>query len=72
MNSKNDLMTPPNGDFDPILLTIPQAARALAIGRTTLYELIGAQRIEAVHIGRCVRIPVEALHAFVEAERASR
>ena len=72
MNSTDDLLTHANGGFDPILLTIPQAARALAIGRTTLYELIGAQRIEAVHIGRCVRIPVEALRAFVEAERSGR
>ena len=72
MHSSDDVMAPPNGGFEPILLTIPQAARALAIGRTTLYELIGERRIEAVHIGRCVRVPVEALRAFVEAERASR
>lgn len=72
MRSIDELAAPPNGGFEPILLTIPQAARALAIGRTTLYELIGEQRIEAVHIGRCIRVPVEALRAFVEAERARR
>ncbi len=71
MHSRDDLMAM-NGDIEPILLTIPDAARALAIGRTTLYELIGQRRIEAVHIGRCVRVPVEALRAFVEAERAMR
>ena len=72
MHSIDDLMAPPDGGFEPILLTIPQAARALAIGRTTLYELIGERRIEAVHIGRCIRIPVDALRSFVEAERAVR
>lgn len=56
----------------PLPLTVPQAARALAIGRTTLYELIGERRIETVHIGRCTRVPVEAVRAFVEAERARR
>jgi excisionase family DNA binding protein len=49
----------------PLLLTIPQAASVLAVGRTTVYELIGAGDLEAVHIGRSVRIPVDALQSFV-------
>ena len=65
------------GDFGaiavrPLLLTVPDAARALAIGRTTLYELIAERRIEIVHIGRCTRIPVDALRTFVEEQRAGR
>lgn len=56
----------------PLLLTIPQAARVLSIGRTTLYELIGEQQIEVVHIGRCARIPVEAVRAFVDQQRQRR
>ncbi len=55
----------------PLLLTIPQAALALAVGRTTVYELIGAGAIETVHIGRSVRVPVEALRAFVDQKRAA-
>jgi excisionase family DNA binding protein len=55
----------------PLLLTIPQAASALAVGRTTVYELIGAGDLEAVHIGRSVRIPVDALQSFVN-RRATR
>ena len=72
MHPIDDLVTPANRGVEPILLTIPEAARALAIGRTTLYELIGERRIETVHIGRCTRVPVEAVRAFVEAERARR
>jgi excisionase family DNA binding protein len=53
----------------PLLLTIPQAAAALAVGRTTIYELIGAGDIEAVHIGRSARVPVAELHAFVARQR---
>jgi excisionase family DNA binding protein len=49
----------------PLLLTIPQAASVLAVGRTTVYELIGAGDLEAVHIGRSVRVPVDALRSFV-------
>jgi excisionase family DNA binding protein len=53
-----------------LLLTMIDAARALSIGRTTMYELVAAGEISVVHIGRSVRVPVDALHAFVERRRA--
>jgi excisionase family DNA binding protein len=56
----------------PLLLTIPQAAAALAVGRTTVYELISEGDLEAVHIGRSVRVPVDALRAFVDQQRVSQ
>lgn len=56
-------------DPEPILLTIPEAARRLNIGRTLAYELIGAGTLEVVHIGRSVRVPVDALHDFVQRRR---
>jgi excisionase family DNA binding protein len=45
-----------------LLLTIVEAARVLAIGRTTMYELVGAGEIDVVHIGRAVRVPMAELH----------
>lgn len=54
-----------------LLYSIAQAARALGVGRSTIYELIGAGDLEVVHIGRAARIPVEAIHAFVRRLRAS-
>ena len=56
-------------DPAPILLTIPEAARRLRIGRTLAYELIGAGTLEVVHIGRAVRVPVDAVDDFVERRR---
>lgn len=53
----------------PLLLTIRDAARVLALARTTMYELIAAGAIEVVHIGRSARVPVAALEAFVEQQR---
>ena len=53
----------------PLLVTIPDAARILAVGRSTLYELINEGRLRPVHIGRSVRIPIDELREFVTAMR---
>ncbi|MDP9334277.1 MAG: helix-turn-helix domain-containing protein [Actinomycetota bacterium] len=53
-----------------LLLTMIDAARVLSIRRTTMYELVDTGEIDVVHIGRSVRVPVDALHAFVERRRA--
>ena len=50
---------------DPILLTPTEAARALGIGRSKLYELLQAGVLESVHIGACRRIPTDALTELV-------
>ena len=50
---------------DQLLLTPTEAARALGIGRSKLYELMQDGILESVHIGACRRIPADALHALV-------
>ena len=61
---------PSLSDTEPLLLTIPEAARLLSIGRTLAYELIAAGELEVVHINRAARVPLDAVHAFVERRRA--
>lgn len=58
-------------DQPPILLTISEAARLLAIGRTLTYELIASGDLDVVHIGRAARVPLDAVHEFVAHLRAS-
>lgn len=41
---------------DQVLLTVEQAAKRLALGRTTLYALIRQGDLRSVHVGRSVRI----------------
>jgi excisionase family DNA binding protein len=53
----------------PLLLTAAQAAALLSISRTTLYELLASGAVESIHIGRSRRVPVSALHTFVESRR---
>lgn len=53
-----------------MLLSVNEAAAALGIGRTLMYELLGSGRIESVFVGRLHRVPADALDAFVEELRA--
>jgi excisionase family DNA binding protein len=48
-----------------ILLTVPEAAAALAISRSKLYELLAAGSIRSVRIDGSRRIPVEELEVYV-------
>ena len=50
-----------------LLLTVPEAAEALAISRSKLYELIAAGLVRSVRIDRSRRVPVEALESYVSA-----
>ena len=56
---------------EPILLTPTEAACALGIGRSKLYELLQTGVLESVHIGACRRIPTEALTSLVNRLRSS-
>lgn len=63
-----------SGQADPpvseaLLLTVPEAARLLAIGRTSLYRLIQDGDLRVVKIGRATRVPLVDLQAFVDDAR---
>ena len=53
-------------DTEVLLDTIEGTARALKVGRSTIYELLRTHQLEAVKIGRSTRIPVASRNAFVE------
>ncbi len=60
-----------------LLLTVPEAAARLSLGRTKFLELIYAGAIPRVYIGRSVRVPAAALEEWVarqqgEAEAAQQ
>jgi excisionase family DNA binding protein len=52
-----------------LLLTIPQVAAALSLGRSTVYELVQRGELPVVHIGRAVRVRFTDLEKWV-AEQA--
>ena len=50
----------------PLLLTVPQVAGQLGIGRSSVYRLIDAGTLPTVAIGRARRVTRAALLAYVE------
>ena len=58
-----------SAEVPPLLVSVRSAARILAVGRTTVYELIAAGELETIHIGRSRRVPMAELEAFVQRQR---
>jgi excisionase family DNA binding protein len=56
---------PPLGRLDTRLLTVDQVAELLQISRWSVYRLIWANDLRSVQIGRCRRVPREAIDAYL-------
>ncbi len=48
-----------------VLVRIPEAARLLGIGRTTIYALVRRRVLKLVKIGRCSRISRTQLERLI-------
>lgn len=53
---------------ETLLVGVREAAQALGLGRDTTYELVRANRLRAVRVGRRILIARAELDAFVERE----
>jgi excisionase family DNA binding protein len=59
-----------DGTVGRALVTVKDAGRILAISRSSVYELIATHELETVHIGRSVRIPLDAIASYIETLRS--
>jgi excisionase family DNA binding protein len=48
-----------------MLLTVPEAAAALAISRSKLYELFAAGVVRSVRVDGSRRVPIDAIEGYV-------
>jgi excisionase family DNA binding protein len=55
---------------EPLLCSIPEAASALGISRSTAYELISQRRLLTVQIGRRRLVKMESIRAVANGETA--
>jgi excisionase family DNA binding protein len=58
-----------SGEPEPLTVSIRTAATMLGIGRSTLYELLGAEEIETIRVGGRRLVMMASLKAFVESKR---
>lgn len=55
-----------------LLLTVPQVAKALNLGRTKVYELIWKENLPVQKFGRAIRVPKEDLQRWLEERKQNR
>lgn len=51
--------------MDNVLASIPEAAKMLSVGRSTLYRLIGDGRLQTVKIGRRTLVRVSSIRLLI-------
>ena len=57
--------------MDKLLLRPVEAAEAIGVSRSRIYELLAAGTLPSVRIGVSVRVPVDALRSWVERQLAA-
>jgi len=53
-------------DDIPLIMTVEDLMPTLLIGRNTAYDLVRSGEIKSIRVGRQIRIPRDALIAFLE------
>ena len=58
--------------MEKLLLRPVEAAEAIGISRSKIYELLASGELPSVRIGASVRVPVEALRAWIAEQLDTR
>lgn len=66
MNKKETTKDLTRTTAPPLLLSIPDVAATLGLGRTKVYELIAKEGLPVVRFGRSVRVSATSLQKWVE------
>ena len=66
MNKKDMIDDLTRNTAPPLLLSIPDVAATLGLGRSKVYELIAKEGLPVVRFGRSVRVSAASLQKWVE------
>ena len=61
-----------SGDVGRILYRPAEAAEAIGVSRSRIYELINSKTIPSIRVGKTVRVPVDKLQQWVNEQVAER
>lgn len=53
----------------PDILTVPQVAQALGIGRKAAYALVKNKKLGHIRVGRTIKVPKFSLEEFIKTAR---
>lgn len=53
----------------PDILTVPQVAQALGIGRKAAYALVKGKKLGHIRVGRTIKVPKFSLEEFIKTAR---
>lgn len=59
-------------EMDRLLLRPMEAAEAIGVGRSKVYELLASGELPSIRIGGSVRVPVDALQRWIDRQLADR
>jgi excisionase family DNA binding protein len=51
--------------MEKLLLRPVEAAEAIGVGRSKIYELLSKNELPSIRVGSSVRVPVDALRAWI-------
>jgi excisionase family DNA binding protein len=66
MNKKETMEDLTQTIAPPLLLSIPDVAASLGLGRSKVYELIAKEGLPVIRFGRSVRVSAASLQKWVE------
>jgi excisionase family DNA binding protein len=66
MNKKETMEDLTQTIAPPLLLSIPDVATSLGLGRSKVYELIAKEGLPVIRFGRSVRVSAASLQKWVE------
>ena len=52
--------------MEKLMLSVDEAAEVLGIGRSAVYDLLRLNKLVSIKVGRSRRIPVAAIHRYIE------
>jgi excisionase family DNA binding protein len=55
--------------MEPLATSVNGAAKALSLGRTSIYALIKEGKLDTVKLGRRTLIKVDSIHRLIDAAR---